>query len=213
MALFAQYKQWIELMATGSTPNGIEAGRGAGIVGNGAGGGSVGTGENVYKTIGAYFERVSGGEAQYSLAEAAPANSRGMVYRSTRWRLSELTLEGNLTLEEFEAISKATRNFQHDGNGKFGVKRVLRDGEGGKLTYLYTACSLIAPISIDDGDVGRDQEFLMMRMRIQPEKLVISGAGEIQVFDPFDALSQNYFKEKEADKGGSATQPASGTRP
>ena len=211
MALFTQFKQWIELTASGNSLQGLTRGAAGNTLDRGTRAGqqvaaaNARSGDGVYQTIGAYFERVSGGEPSYSVAEAAAANSRGTLYRSTRWRLSELTLEGNLTTDEFRVISQATRQFMRDGNGKFGVRRVLRDGEGGRLVYVYTGCSLLSPIGSYDGDVARDNEFLMMQMRIQPEALVIRDQGglELQRFDPFDALDGGgYFAGREQGEGG-----------
>lgn len=215
MALFTQFKQWIELTGSGWTVKNLKITAGGNNLSQGlvasqqAGKADDRSGDGVYTTIGAYFERVSGGEVSYTVAEATPANSRGVLYRTTRWRISELTLEGNLTTDEFKLISQAVDNFQHDGNGKFGLRRVVRDGEKGRLIYQYTGCALLSPIGIDDGDVGRDNEVMMMRMRIQPEALLITdeAGNKLQSFSPYDRLDDgDYFQDREKD-GGRATLP------
>lgn len=170
MTLFTHYKQWIQFR-------------------NSAG-----------AAVGGFFERISGGEIQYGMAEAAPANSRGMIYRSTRFRISELTLETHLRLDDYQRFSDTFDRFRRDGNQKMTVTRLLRDGEGRRLPFAYQRCSVIQPPLPDDGDVGRDNEFLMMRIRLQPEALWVGDGGNLQRFDPEDTLNNGYFRDAEADR-------------
>lgn len=165
------------------------------------------TGKDAAASLGTYFERVQGGEPTYTMAEAALANSRGMVYRTTRFRLSELTLENVMDIDSFTAFSTVFESFRHNGNEKMTVVRTINDGQTGSLVYTYGGCSVMSPPHIDDGDVARDSEFLTMRIRLQPESLkVTAGANTLLDLSPFDALDSGYFLGSEgASATGSAT--------
>lgn len=177
MSLFTQFKQWIQLKPS------------AAVTGTGQGSGGAASGFDAKASLGAYFERVSGGEVSYSMAEAAQANSRGMVYRTTRFRISELSLENYLELDVFQNFCAVFESFRKNGNEKMSVVRVIKNGSGEALTYEYTGCSVIQPPSIDDGDVARDSEFLMMRIRLQPEAVKVTrGQTLLMQFSPYDGL-------------------------
>lgn len=190
-SLFTQFKQWVDLIF--SKDAGAATNRGGNTGGPLAPTGRLQTEGD---TLGAFFERVSGGEVSYSLAEAAQANSRGQVYRTTRFRISEITLENNLDLTTFTAFSTAFTDFRKNGNKKMTVRRVLRDGEGKSIRYEYSNCSVLQPPSIDDGDVGRDQEFVMMRIRLQPEIVKVFADNKlVQEFNPYVQLDGDDYTD------------------
>lgn len=199
--LFTQYKQWIVVTPsrqyTGTKLSTVHTAGGLGDTTSTAGLDKLGGG------LGNYFERVSGGEVAFSMAEAALANSRGMVYRSTRFRVSELSLENTMDIETFAAFAQVIEAFRKDGNQKLSVTRTMVDGEKGVLTYFYENCSVSSPPTPDDGDVARDSEFMMMRMRLQPEKVTVKRDGkELMRFDPYDSLSDSYFTADEGAANG-----------
>jgi hypothetical protein len=195
MTLFTQFKQWISLKPSST----YKAAAGVAAV--------AGQDAQAFGGLGTYFERVQGGEPSYSMAEAALANSRGMVYRTTRFRISELTLENVMDITSFSAFSAVFESFRKDGNQKMTVVRTINDGDKGVLRYEYGFCSVMSPPHIDDGDVARDNEFLTMRIRLQPESLIVTNVGTKQILlqlTPTDTLDSGaYFKLGESGTKGS----------
>jgi len=142
--------------------------------------------------VGHYFERFSGGQVEYAVADASPANSGGHYYRATRFRIAELTIEGYLTRDSYNAIVAYLDQFHKDRSfsEQLSVRRTYRDGSGQAVTEVYEDCVVISPAQPEDGDVTRDTDFLMFSVRIQPhkKKLYIDGTL-IQSWDPADQLN------------------------
>lgn len=166
--LFTQYKQYVQFKVSG-------------------------------QTVGDFFERVSGGGVEYAVAEAAPANSVGRIYRATRYRIEPVSLEGYLRRDTYARISAVM--------GQFKANRRIKDlltisrtiiGEGNlaasenKIVEEFDQLTIIQPFQAEDGDVGRDTDFVMATMRFQPEikrKFINGSTTPIEVYDATELLS------------------------
>lgn len=121
-------------------------------------------------------ERFSGGRVEYGVAEASPANHPGRWYRSTRFRVTEVTIEAYLQKSTYDGLLALWKTFHQNRSKKFTVTRkVVGDTDKNEFVLeTYTRCSFIEPPQIEDTDVTRDTDFVMVTMRIQPEDKVVT---------------------------------------
>lgn len=177
MGLFTQYKQWIEFDYIGPAVEGAN---------------------RAQNRIGNWWERFSGGQVELARAEATPANSPGRFYRSTRFTVQAITLEGYMEYDAYGQVARVLNGFYQDRalKSSFIVRRSVAAGAGEtaaarqEIKEEYYNCSIEVPLQIEDGDVTRDQDFIMVTLRLQPErKAVYYGNDPKPVFD-FDANDQ-----------------------
>lgn len=149
------------------------------------------------RKVGSFFERFSGGQVEYTVASGSPANSGGSVFRATRFRIGEISIEGYLERGTYTAILDIVNKYHKDRklNDDFSVARILRSGESengsniGKLKDLFNYCTIIAPPQPEDGDVSREGDFIFFSMRLQPEvKTTFIDDNEVQKWDARAAL-------------------------
>ena len=165
-----------------------------GVVISGPDGQSVDS-QGVSGKFGAFFEKVQGGEVDFGIAEAAPANSRGKVYTATRFTLSEITLEGYLKYDFYFRLLGMVNAMMSDNNKKLVLSRTMYSSGGELIKVVFGRCSLKAPPTMDDADVTRDNENHMIKIRLQPEsrKEFLGKSGEPVVsYDPEDQLNPAY---------------------
>jgi len=147
--------------------------------------------------IGRYMERVSGGQVEYAVADGAPANSGGHVYRATRFRIAPLNIGGYLTKEQFNTLVSIFKRYHSDRSlaDKFSVRRIYKDGSGQAIEELYERLTVVSPPEPEDGDTTQDGTFMNFSIGLQPEKKTVFIDGQKSlIFDPDDELNgSNYI--------------------
>lgn len=145
--------------------------------------------------VGRFMEQVSGGQVEYSVADASPANSGGHVFRATRFRIAPLNISGYLTKDQYGQLA-AVFDTYHKNRGlasDFSVRRVYKDGANQEIVEVYENLTVVTPPQPDDADTTQDTTFLNFSIQLQPEKKTVYIDGEKKmVFDPGDALDDAY---------------------
>ena len=186
MGLFTHYKSFVKIALAGSPGTEGE--------GQGQGGGQA-------KSFNFYCERFSGGRVEFALAEASPAGRPGRWYRATRFRVGEITIETYAEKSKAQDLKEALFPFYHDRSlkGQIQVTRILV-GDGlpnGQETVeeIYKRCSIVEPPQIEDTDVTRDTEFVMLTLRLQPEgKEVKVGGKTVENYDANQKIDGKPFE-------------------